>query len=94
MNVYTNAVRLDTAAKNAEVNITTHVEGLVHESGIAEGMALVFTGHTTASVHLNNADTALEDDLHRFLNKLVPNSQSYKHNKGEYAETRTRISSR
>ena len=84
MTVYTNTIRLDTAEKQGEVNITTHVEGLVYESGIAEGMALICTGHTTASVHLNNADTALEEDLHRFLNKLVPKSREYKHNKGEY----------
>ncbi len=84
--VYTNAIRLDTEEKTGEVNITTHVEGLIYESGIAEGMALIYTGHTTASVHLNNADTALEDDLHRFLNKLVPNSREYKHNKGEYGK--------
>ncbi len=84
MKVYTNSIRLDTVGKTGEVNITTHVEGLVYESGIAEGMALICTGHTTASVHLNNADTALEDDLHRLLNKLVPKNPKYKHNKGEY----------
>jgi secondary thiamine-phosphate synthase enzyme len=84
--VYTNAIRLDTAEKQGEVNITTHVEGLVYESGIAEGMVLICTGHTTASVHLNNADTALEEDLHSFLDKLVPKSAEYKHNKGEYGK--------
>ncbi len=84
--VYTNAIRLDTEEKAGEVNITTHVEGLVHESGIAEGMALICTGHTTASVHMNNADKALEGDLHGFLNKLVPNSPGYKHNKGDYGK--------
>jgi secondary thiamine-phosphate synthase enzyme len=83
---YTNAIRLDTADKHGEVNITTHVEGLVYESGIVEGMALIFTGHTTASVHLNNADTALEEDLHGLLDKLVPKSREYKHNKGEYGK--------
>ncbi len=84
MKVFTSAIRLKTTKKAGEVNITSKVEAVIRKSGIAEGMALVCTGHTTASVHLNNADTALEKDLHSFLNKLVPNSPEYKHNKGEY----------
>lgn len=84
MKAFTSAVRIRTQAKTEEVNITNQVEAVILESGIQEGMALVFTGHTTASIHLNNADRDLEQDFHELLNELVPNKPTFRHNKGEY----------
>ncbi len=84
MKVFTSAIRIRSNEKAEEVNITNQVEAVVLESEISEGMALVFTGHTTASIHLNNADKDLEDDLHGFLDEMIPNKPTYKHNKGDY----------
>lgn len=84
MKVFNSAIRIKTNAKAEEVNITNQVEAVVQESEVQEGMALVFTGHTTASIHLNNADKDLEEDFHNFLSGLVPNKPTYKHNKGDY----------
>ncbi|MDP2688862.1 MAG: secondary thiamine-phosphate synthase enzyme YjbQ [Deltaproteobacteria bacterium] len=84
MKVFTSAIRIRSNAKAEEVNITSQVEAVVLESDIYEGMALVFTGHTTASIHLNNADRDLEDDFHNLLNEMIPNKPTYKHNKGDY----------
>jgi secondary thiamine-phosphate synthase enzyme len=60
------------------------VEAILFESHIKEGSVLISTGHTTASIHLNNADKGLEEDLHTMLNELVPNKPEFKHNKGDY----------
>lgn len=84
MKVFTSAIRVKSTAKTEEVNITKQVEAVIMESGVQEGTALVFTGHTTASIHLNNADRDLEEDFHVFLNDLIPNRPEYKHNKGDY----------
>ena len=84
MKVYTGSIRIKTTAKTCEVNITGQVEALVKLSGISEGMALIFTGHTTAGIHLNNADKNLESDFHEMLSELIPNKPTYKHNKGDY----------
>ena len=84
MKVFTSAIRLETTAETEEVVITDQVEAVLLESGIYEGVLLVFTGHTTASVHLNNSDRDLEDDYHGWLARLVPKDKGYKHNKGEY----------
>jgi len=73
MRTFSSAIRLTTTDKKAEV-------------GIQEGTILVFTGHTTASVHLNNADKDLERDFHDFLDELIPNKDSYRHNKGDYGK--------
>lgn len=84
MKVFTSAIRIKTAGKAEEIDITKQVEGAILESGIYEGMALVFTGHTTASIHFTNADRDLEVDLHDLLRELVPNKPTFRHNKGEY----------
>lgn len=84
MKVFTGAIRVKSNAKTEEVNITNQVEAVILESNVQEGMALVFTGHTTASIHLNNADKDLEEDFHNFLKELIPNKPTYKHNKGDY----------
>lgn len=84
MKVFTSAIRIKSNAKTEEVNITNQVEAVILEGGIYEGMALVSTGHTTASIHLNNGDKDLEEDFQSFLSELVPNKPTYRHNKGEY----------
>lgn len=86
MKVFNDVIRLQTRQKTEEVKITDMVEAVIFESGIQEGIALIFTGHTTASVHLMNDDQALEKDFHDFLNDLIPNKASYRHNKGEYGK--------
>ncbi len=84
MRTFSSTIRLTTTGKKTEVKITDQVEAVIGESGIQEGTAVVFTGHTTASIHLNNADKDLERDFHDFLDELIPNKDSYRHNKGDY----------
>jgi secondary thiamine-phosphate synthase enzyme len=84
MKVFNDTIRLQTIQKSEDVNITSMVESIIHESDIYEGTATVFTGHTTASIHLNNADPELAKDLHDFLNEAIPNKPTYRHNKGDY----------
>lgn len=84
MKVFTSSIRLKTTQKTEEVRITDQVEAVVFESGIIEGIAVVNTGHTTASVHMNNPDRALEGDFHDFLNELIPDKPAYRHSRGDY----------
>ena len=84
MKVFNDTIRLQTTQKSEDINISSMVEAIVHESDIYEGTATIFTGHTTASIHLNNADPELAKDLHDFLSETIPNKASYRHNKGDY----------
>jgi len=86
MRVFSGAIRLTTTDKKTEVNITDQVEAVLLQSNIQEGTALIFTGHTTASIHLNNADKDLEQDFHDLLDELIPNKDTYRHNKGDYGK--------
>lgn len=86
MKVFTSAIRLKASEKEEEVNITDQVEAILFESSVKDGIVVVFTGHSTAAVHLNNPDRALESDFHDFLRGVIPNKADYKHNKGEYGK--------
>ena len=84
MKVFNDTIRIQTTQKSEDINITSMVEAIIHESDIYEGTVTIFTGHTTASIHLNNADPELAKDFHDFLNEAVSNKPTYRHNKGDY----------
>lgn len=86
MKVYSGKIRLNTTEKKHALRITDQVEALVHESKIQEGMVLISTGHTTASVVLSNPDHNLEIDLLDTISQIVPDKDTYKHNKGSYGK--------
>lgn len=86
MKIYSGTVRLETENKTGEENITDQVEVILTESGVEEGRVLVFTGHTTGSIHLNNADEDLGMDFHDLLSEIVPSKPTYRHNKGDYGQ--------
>jgi secondary thiamine-phosphate synthase enzyme len=72
-----------TRLATSEFEVRTHGRGFVdlgdslrralHESGLREGMALVFTRHTSCSLLISeNADPEVRADLERFFARLVP----------------------
>ena len=65
------------------VDITNHVKAVVKESGLQEGVAVVYIPHTTAAVTINeHADPSVVLDMTRFLNRLVPEKAGYEHIEG------------
>ena len=58
--------------------ITGEVAAAVSNSGVEAGMCNVFLQHTSASLIINeNADPTAREDLEAFLDRLVPENQSY-----------------
>ena len=53
--------------------ITEHVQSIVQQSTIDEGLCTVFIRHTSASLTIQeNADPSARADLEAWLNRLVP----------------------
>jgi len=61
------------------VDITEEVERIVSESGLSEGIAVVFAPHATGAIILNENDRSLLDDLRGLLERIVPSKGSYSH---------------
>lgn len=65
------------------VDITGLVRKAVNESGVEDGIAVVFVPHTTAGVTINeNADPDVVKDILAALNKTYPEQNGYLHVEG------------
>lgn len=62
------------------MDISDQVKEAVITSGVKEGICVVFTPHTTASVFLfENADQNLRRDLLAALSTVIPSDTKYSH---------------
>jgi secondary thiamine-phosphate synthase enzyme len=73
-----------TAQTSEIVNITHEVERAVSESGIAEGLALVYPMHTSSTVYVSDSDYSLTEDFDDLLADLAPDSRDYRHDRTDY----------
>ena len=65
--------RVRTTKKQEMVDITNRVADLVKQSGVSEGICLVYVPHATAAVAVNeNADPNVCEDILDALAALVP----------------------
>ncbi len=65
------------------VDITHDVRRYVAETGVTDGIILVYTPHTTAGITINeNADPAVTADIEAFLKKKIPHENYFRHMEG------------
>jgi secondary thiamine-phosphate synthase enzyme len=60
-------------------DITEEVREAVVESGVADGIACVYSPHTTCMVRVNEFETGFLEDFIRMLRRLVPSEKYYAH---------------
>ncbi|MFP4632287.1 MAG: secondary thiamine-phosphate synthase enzyme YjbQ [Halobacteriales archaeon] len=63
---------VETSARTEVVDVTPEVREAVVESDVVDGVCLVFVGHTTAGVVVNEAESRLLDDVVDYLGDVVP----------------------
>jgi secondary thiamine-phosphate synthase enzyme len=74
---------LRTSARHQLIDISTQVETFIRESGLTDGLCVVYTPHTTAAVTINeNADPSVKSDMIRKLSEVFPQEDSYRHVEG------------
>lgn len=70
-------------SRNQLIDITSSVSRILKDSGIINGICTVYTPHTTAAVTINeNADPSVPEDILSYLQKLIPQSSSFRHLEG------------
>ena len=68
------------------IDITRDVCETIGEHNVTEGLAIIFTPHTTAAITINeNADPDVCRDMLMEINKLVPLQDGYRHLEGNSA---------
>jgi len=60
-------------------DITDEVNEVVRESGITNGIACVYSPHTTCSVRVNEFESGFLEDFAVMLKRLVPSEEYYQH---------------
>lgn len=80
MKSYREELWFETKTRCAYLNITRQVAEAVKKSGVQEGLVLVNAMHITASVYINDDEPGLLKDYDQFLDTLVPQGATYRHN--------------
>lgn len=62
------------------IDITSEVSRTVQRSGIENGLAVIFSMHTTAAIKINEGEPELLKDMSRFLREIAPHDAEYNHN--------------
>ena len=81
---------LYTYSINTEVQklipITSHVRDALKQSGVTEGICLVYCPHTTAGITINeNADPDVASDFIYAMDKQIPERPEFRHAEGNTA---------
>jgi secondary thiamine-phosphate synthase enzyme len=60
-------------------DITEDVRDLVRESGVTDGICLVYSPHTTCCVRVNEFEQGFLEDFAALLGRLIPDDTYYAH---------------
>ncbi len=75
-----------TDSRQQMIDVTDRVQEAVAQSGVREGICMVFVPHTTAAVTINeNADPSVRRDMLMEIDKIVPLDDGYDHDEGNSA---------
>jgi secondary thiamine-phosphate synthase enzyme len=79
------ALSIASTAREEMIDIMSEVERQLRESGVQEGICVLFTRHTTCGLTINeNADPDVKSDMLGFLKRLIPqyepNFKHFEHN--------------
>jgi secondary thiamine-phosphate synthase enzyme len=76
-------VRVSTSSREELVDVTARVRDAVQASGVAEGICLVASPHTTCAVTINEGwDPDVVSDAVGHLRELVPQAGGFRHAEG------------
>jgi len=65
------------------IDITREIKRIISEQQVKDGIALVYTPHTTAGITINeNADPAVTEDITEFIRRKIPHEPYFGHMEG------------
>jgi secondary thiamine-phosphate synthase enzyme len=72
-----------TGSRTEFLDLTSQIQEVVRQSGVAEGLCHIFVPHTTAAVTINeSADPSVKADILMVLNKVISDREAYRHLEG------------
>ena len=76
-------IKIRTSTREELVDITKEVRKLIANSGVEDGVAHLWSMHTTCALTVNEgADPDVKSDMTRFMRELVPQDAGFDHAEG------------
>ncbi len=79
MKIFTKTVDVVSEMPTHLINLSGEVYNALKESHIKDGFVHVYTMHTTTGLTINEDEPGLEQDIPKFLSKLIPEEGDYYH---------------
>lgn len=85
MNYYRTDLKFEFDSGETLKNISEHIQIILEESRIKEGMIVISAQNTTSAVFVNDHEEGLLQDLQELLRQIIPEYKSpqYRHNRSE-----------
>ncbi|OGI24949.1 MAG: hypothetical protein A3J76_03875 [Candidatus Moranbacteria bacterium RBG_13_45_13] len=87
MTIFKKTINKQSTSQIEFIDIIHEVEEIVAESKIQNGQVLIYSGHTTAGIAINENESLLLQDFQRMLYRLVPIDERYSHDLFELKRT-------
>ena len=84
--VHADSMLVQTDRRIELVDITDAVMDLVRKCGVREGMASLWSMHTTCALIINEAQKALHADITRVLEEMVDRDAEWMHNDPQHSD--------
>ncbi len=78
--VRTASLQLSTRGHADMHDLTARLSSLIHESGIHDGLAALFTPSSTSALTTIEFESGALEDLRRALDEIAPPGRDYRHN--------------
>ena len=76
-------IKIKTSTREELVDITDEIRKLIAKSGVEDGVAHLWSMHTTCALTVNEgADPDVKSDMTRFMRELVPQNAGFDHAEG------------
>lgn len=79
MSVYNEIISINSKGENDIIDITDDVQRVVANSGLNEGICVVFVAGSTGTLSTMEYENGLKQDVTRALERIAPKDQEYQH---------------
>ncbi len=84
--IHTEALTIETSDRVELVDLTERIGAIVRQSKVKEGLASVWSMHTTCAVFINEVQMALHADIKQFLEETVSRDAPWVHNDPRHSD--------
>ena len=73
-------IDIETSKAPEFIDITYQVQEFLRQSKVSDGLAIIYSKHTTAAIRINEHEPLLLQDMEDFIERISPRTASYRHN--------------